>query len=181
MRLLFAVAAIATVSAGSASAQDSVSAFQSFCLDTGAQSARALAGADQAGWRPMPASDVAELAQLADVNGGEGRVQTTAFGALVLLTGRTPDEGDGLVGEHCNVFSFGRADVADAAARIGAWVGFPAVQAGDQNQWHFVVQEGRRVDLADATSDSFTATFGIMTMNQPNFSRHEISRLQLAR
>lgn len=176
-RLVVVAAGLWVAAAGAAVAQDSVQAFTSFCLETGARSAPALRAAEVAGWQPMPSELAAELGTLVEVRDPIARVKYGAATSLVLLTGSSPEEGDGLVGEHCNVFMFGGAPMPDASARIGAWIGLPAVVRQDMSQWQYVEDGGRRVALAEAP-DRVVVSYGVITLSRPDLTRHEVTRLE---
>jgi len=174
-----AIAGAWLAAAGGVAAQDSIDAFQTLCLESGARSELALNAARAAGWRPLPEDFTTELATLADVQGPNALQTPAANGTLVLLTGSTPEEGDGLVGEHCNVFLFGNEPGSDAVTRISAWVGLEPRRRQGASDWLYFEVGGRRVPLERAPSGVRTS-YGVLTLGDEKVTRHEMTRLEPA-
>lgn len=110
---------------GGAQAQtDPLADVRTFCVDTNADAARALAAADAAGWQPVPTAMLGEPRP--GMSNMQGRLRTSAAGFQVLITadGTQPVAGETMDMSICIVGGQG-GDAAGLGRAIAEYTGSP--------------------------------------------------------
>jgi hypothetical protein len=158
-----------------ATAQDAFAAFKALCLDTEAHQGAALAAAERQGWEMMTGDRFDELVALSDVVEAQARVNPTADGLYVLLTGLQSDNDPSVPTDVCAVHLFAQRRPFDAVGAAQGWIKIqPIRQLGTGRMWEFVLMDGEPTAPLEAPAAQMI--FGLIAYSDQQRSQFELAR-----
>jgi hypothetical protein len=166
---LTALAVAALAFSADARPQTPFATFQALCLDTGADSAKALAAADAIGWTSIPDKLLAELVSATPGSPGvmsrNGRVSPAGGAPLALVVGHGIRKAATTIeGDFCAV-SAPMADFAGLRTAAGDFAGSPPVFAQAETAM-FAWREaaGVRVPVSAAELNKISSNAGVTVL-----------------